>query len=183
MKLRPTPSFLVAVAALLVAFTGGAVAGSQIGSAQIKNNSVTTKDIKNNTVTTTDIKNGTIRGQDIKNRSIPPNKLSAPRCADGEATAFGQCAVQVVAAKVSFETAQDACAARDGRLPSYSDLGYLYGLDDFQWANGDVGQYEWVSDVFDEGSGPRPSARDASGNPITDTGSSTFYYHCLIPER
>ena len=48
MKLRPTPALVVAILALVVAMAGTSYAAVQVGSAQIKNNSVKAKDVKDN---------------------------------------------------------------------------------------------------------------------------------------
>lgn len=77
------------VAAALVSGAGGAVAGVQIGTAQIKNGAVTTKKIRNgavvsaklggNAVTSAKIKNGTVTRTDLAPaaRATPPRALVA----------------------------------------------------------------------------------------------------------
>ena len=52
----PSPALVIAVLALVLGFTGGAVAASKITGKQIKDGSITGKDIKNDSLTGTDIK-------------------------------------------------------------------------------------------------------------------------------
>lgn len=67
------------VAAALISGAGGAVAGAQIGTAQIKNGAVTTKKLRNNAVTSPKIKNGTVTRADLAPaaRPGPPRVLAA----------------------------------------------------------------------------------------------------------
>ena len=58
---RPSPAFVLSCLAIVLSFTGGAVAATQIGGKQIKDGSITGKDIKNDSLTGKDIK-GDIRG-------------------------------------------------------------------------------------------------------------------------
>lgn len=64
---RPSPSMCVAVAALVVAATGSAHAAGLIGSAEVKNGSLTGKDIKN----------GSLPGKELKKSSVQVDRLSA----------------------------------------------------------------------------------------------------------
>jgi hypothetical protein len=68
---KPSPSILVSVAALVVAMGGTSYAAVKIGSAQIVDNSVTTKDVKNQTLTTKDVKNGSLKAKDLKPGTVP----------------------------------------------------------------------------------------------------------------
>jgi hypothetical protein len=52
---RPSPSLILSCIAVFLAFTGGAVAATQIGGKQIKDASITGKDIKNDSLTAKDI--------------------------------------------------------------------------------------------------------------------------------
>lgn len=65
---RPSPSMVVALAALVVAMTGSAMAGSLITGGQIKNGSITGYDIKP----------GSITGAQIKDKSLRPKDLAKP---------------------------------------------------------------------------------------------------------
>ncbi|MCX6399807.1 MAG: collagen-like protein [Propionibacteriales bacterium] len=66
MRLRkPTPAFVVAVGALLVSLGGTSYAVSQIGTLDIKDNSVRSIDIRNNTVRSADVRDGTLRKADF----------------------------------------------------------------------------------------------------------------------
>ncbi|WP_370289182.1 hypothetical protein [Nocardioides sp.] len=62
MRLRkPTPSFVVATGALVVALGGTSYAAIKVGSEEIKNNSVRSVDIKNGTLQSRDFAPGTLR--------------------------------------------------------------------------------------------------------------------------
>lgn len=66
MRLRkPTPSFVVAVAALMVSLGGTSYAVAQLGSADIRNDSLRSADIKNNSLKGKDIRDGSVRGKDL----------------------------------------------------------------------------------------------------------------------
>ena len=52
---RPSPAFVLSCIAIMLSFTGGAVAATQIGGKQIKDGSITGKDIKNDSLTAKDI--------------------------------------------------------------------------------------------------------------------------------
>ena len=64
-KRRPSAATVLSTIALFVALGGTSYALS-IGSAQVKNNSLTSSDIKNNTIKSTDVKNGTLLSKDFK---------------------------------------------------------------------------------------------------------------------
>jgi hypothetical protein len=66
MKL-PSPSMGVALAALVVAATGSAHAAGLIGSAEVRNGSLTGKDIKN----------GSLAGKELKKGTVQADRLSA----------------------------------------------------------------------------------------------------------
>lgn len=62
MRLRkPTPSFVVATGALVVALGGTSYAAIKVGSEEIKNNSIRSVDIKNGTLQSRDFAPGTLR--------------------------------------------------------------------------------------------------------------------------
>lgn len=67
---KPTPAFVVAVTALFVALGGTSYAVTQIGSADIKDNSVLSRDVKDGTIRSTDIKNGSVYSADIADGSL-----------------------------------------------------------------------------------------------------------------
>ena len=65
-RLRPSPAMIVAVIALVVAASGGAMATGLL----------TGRSIKNGSLTGLDIKNGSITGNDVKARSLAASKLT-----------------------------------------------------------------------------------------------------------
>ena len=58
---RSAPAVLIASGALLVAATGGAVAGSLVTSADIKDNTIKSVDVRNGTLKRADLSSGTVR--------------------------------------------------------------------------------------------------------------------------
>lgn len=77
-RYRPSPAMIVAIIALVVATTGGAIAGSAlITGKNIKNGSVTGLDIKNNTIASADITNNSVASADVRNGTIGTIDLSA----------------------------------------------------------------------------------------------------------
>jgi hypothetical protein len=61
---------LAATTVIVLAGGTGAVAGSLVTSAKIKNNTIASIDVKNNALTGTDIKNSTLGGVDIADSSL-----------------------------------------------------------------------------------------------------------------
>ena len=68
---------IVAVIALVVATTGGAVAAFVVTGANIKNGSVTGLDIKNGSVGSADITNNSLKSADVRNGTLGVADLSA----------------------------------------------------------------------------------------------------------
>jgi len=67
----------VSLVALTVALGGTSYAATQIGSAGIRNNSLTGTDIKNESLTTSDVKNGSLRAKDFKAGQLPAGAAGA----------------------------------------------------------------------------------------------------------
>lgn len=65
---RPSPAFVLALIALIVALSGTGYAATKITSKDVKNNSLTGADIKNNSLRGADIRNGTVGANDLKRR-------------------------------------------------------------------------------------------------------------------
>lgn len=63
---RSLPVVIIATGAMCLSAAGGAVAGSMITGANIKDGTVTTADIKNGTVSSRDVRDGTLRLADIR---------------------------------------------------------------------------------------------------------------------
>jgi hypothetical protein len=62
---RPRPAMLVAVVALVLSLTGGAIAASLITTGDIKNGAVTKKKLHKNSVNTKKVKNKTLKAKDF----------------------------------------------------------------------------------------------------------------------
>lgn len=62
---KPTPSFAVAVAALVVSLGGTSYAAVQLGSNDIRDNSLRSVDVQNNSLKGKDVKDGTVRSKDL----------------------------------------------------------------------------------------------------------------------
>jgi hypothetical protein len=65
---RPSPAFVLALIALIVALSGTGYAATKITSKDVKNNSLTGADIKNNSLRGADIRNGTVGPADLQRR-------------------------------------------------------------------------------------------------------------------
>jgi hypothetical protein len=74
---RPSPSMAVSVMALVVASTGTSYATGLIGSADVRNNSLTTMDVKDRTLKGRDIKNDVIGSNKIRNGSLKSKDFKA----------------------------------------------------------------------------------------------------------
>lgn len=74
---RPSPSMAVSVMALVVASTGTSYATGLIGSADIKNNSVSSVDIKDKTIKGKDVKTGAIGAKQVKDGSLRSRDFKA----------------------------------------------------------------------------------------------------------
>ena len=74
---RPSPAMLVAITAVVLSLTGGAIAAT-IGSGDIKKNAVKSKHIKNgNGVKNKDIKNNTVKSSKIRNGTLLQEDFAA----------------------------------------------------------------------------------------------------------
>lgn len=69
------PTIVLAVVALVVGVSSGAVAAKLITGKDVKDNSLTTKDIKNGTLTTKDIKKNGVKGDRLKKGSVSGDRL------------------------------------------------------------------------------------------------------------
>jgi hypothetical protein len=77
-KLRsilPSPSMLVALAALAVALSGTAYAATTIGTGQLGNGAVTTPKLHNGAVTTTKLAGGAVTNGKVKNNAVTSGKV------------------------------------------------------------------------------------------------------------
>ena len=166
MRVRPTPSFVVAVVALIVALGSVSYAAIVVGSAQIKNGSVQSIDVKNRTLTSVDIKKRSLRSDLLKHN-----------CKKGERRAFGLCMRKIASGPSSYAAAVESCSKVGGRLPTLGELDFIAGLPNITWANGQDNQYEF-SGTFDTATN-KPVARDRGGNLFADASAQNFWHHCL----
>ena len=67
---KPTPALVVAVTALFISLGGTSYAVSQIGSNDIRDDSVRSVDVKDGTIRSADIKDGSVRTSDVADGSL-----------------------------------------------------------------------------------------------------------------
>lgn len=175
---RFSPSFVVAVIALVVASGGAGFAAGQITSAQIQDGTIRSADVQNNALTTNDLRNGTVGGLDVRKRSIPRDRLSRS-CAPGEEELFGGCVPRRSFGPTSHQGAIDDCNRRNGRLPTTLEIFWIVNHDEFDWADGNVSNYEFTGDYTD-GAVFNPIAFDRAGNAISNASAQLFWHHCVI---
>ena len=80
---RPSPSMAVSVMALVVASTGTSYATGLIGSADIRNDSITTMDVKDGTLKGRDVKDDVIGSNKIRNGSLKSKDFKAGQVPTG----------------------------------------------------------------------------------------------------
>jgi len=167
MRTRPSPSFVVAVAALVVAAGGTGYAAGTVTSSQITDNTIQSRDIRN----------GTIAGVDVANRSLARTKISKG-CASGEVALFGGCVARSSRGPSSHQAAVDDCNRRNGRLPTTGEIVWIRTHSEFAWADGNPSQYEFSGD-FTGGYPYTPIAFDRAGNGIDNASANLFWHHCV----
>ena len=86
---RPSPAFVLALIALIVALSGTGYAATKITSKDVKNNSLTGADIKNNSLRGADIRNGTVGANDLKRRLRNQLRVAGANGAPGAPGAQG----------------------------------------------------------------------------------------------
>ncbi len=176
---RLTPSFAVALLALVVASGGAGFAAGQITSGQIQNGTIGSIDVRNNSLTTSDIRNGTVTSLDLRKRSIARDRLSRS-CAAGESALFGGCIRRASSAtSSSHQAALDDCNRRNGRLPTTAEIKWIASHLEFEWADGNPSQYEFTGDYT--GTNPyTPIAFDRGGNVVSNASGLMFWHHCVV---
>lgn len=178
MQIRLSPSFVVALLALVVAAGGTGYAAGKVTSRDIADNTVQSRDIRNGAVTGQDVKNLSITGADVKKGSLPRTKLGHA-CAAGEAAVFGGCVRRTASGPTSFQAAVDDCNHRNGRLPTTAEMLWIAAhTDEFGWADGNVSNYEFSGD-YTAGPSYTPIAFDRAGNPIANASAMLFWHHCV----
>lgn len=157
MRSRITPSFVVAVLALVVAAGGTGYAAGKITSA--------------------DIKDGTIQGRDVKNGSLGRVDLD-PACGSKEAAVFGGCVRLKSNGPTSHQAAIDDCNRRNGRLPTTLEIRWIAAHDEFTWADGNPGNYEFTGDYTAEYP-LTPIGVDQNGFVVSNSSGQLFWHHCV----
>lgn len=197
MKIRVTPSFVVAVLALLVAVGGTGYAAGKISSGDIKDNTIKSRDVKNDALTGADLKDGSLgtadvtdgglsgsdvqdgglTAADVQDGSLGRAELN-PACAAGEAGVFGGCVRLAASGPSSYQAAIDDCSRRNGRLPTTAEITWIRTHVEYGWADGNAGQYEFTGDHT--ATNPyTPIAFDKAGNAISNASASLFWHHCV----
>lgn len=75
---RPSPATLLSLLALFVALGGTSYAALSIGTAQVRNNSLTGLDIRNDSVTGRDVRNGSLMLRDFRRGQAPAGPQGPP---------------------------------------------------------------------------------------------------------
>jgi hypothetical protein len=134
---HPSPAMIVAIIALIAAFSGTAYAAlgkNSVGPKQLKAKAVTSGKIANNAVTSAKVAKGSLTGEDINVGALGtvPNAISATTagnagtvgghaasCPGGTTLIRGVCFDSSPNAAVAgLKVAADVCAARGGYLPT-----------------------------------------------------------------
>ncbi len=164
---RPSPSFVVAVLALVVAAGGTGYAAGQVRSGDIKDNTVASRDVKNNTLTSKDVRAGSLTRSTLDDG-----------CARGESALFGGCVARASSGPTGHQAAIDDCSRRNGRLPTTLELRWIATHEEFAWADTNPSQYEFTGDYTSEGP-LTPIAFDKAFNVIGNASAQTFWHHCV----
>lgn len=197
MRPRLSPSFVVAVLALVVATSGTGYAAGLITSRQIADNTIRSQDIRNGTVTGrdlrdrsvtgADLRDGTVTGADVRDGSLSGADLAAgsvPRsrlataCAAGESAVFGGCVRRVPYQRSSHQEAVEDCNRRNGRLPTVAELSWIRTHEEFTWADGNRMNYEFTGE-YTSVVPYTPVGLDGNGNGISNSSAQLFWHHCV----
>jgi hypothetical protein len=184
MKLRPTPAVVVAVLALVVAMAGTSYAATQIGSSQIKNNSVKGKDVKDNNLAGKDVKDASLTGADILDGSLTKADLPAVGCAADAFRLATGCLIKATRSVGTLNSALIDCNGLGGRLPSLEETKLLPLSNALAagvtWSGGMLNQYEFTGE-FVESTGLKVVATDFSGNVLFEDGFAIQRgHHCVV---
>lgn len=157
MRVRITPSFIVAVLALVVACTGSAWAGMVVGSqhAGLQQS-----------------------GQHVASR------LAAPKCPKTTTKIAGLCVDKKSSPASSYQAANLTCSGRNGRILGESEFlilrtRILNHPNRFRWADGQFNSYEYLSDWGSSGSDLFPQATDLGTNTFGDASAQNFHFRCV----
>jgi hypothetical protein len=198
MRIRVTPSFVVAVLALLVAVGGTGYAAGKINSGDIKDGTIKSRDVKDGaltgvdvkdgslgttevtdgSLTGTDVQDGTLTGADIGDGSLGRGELNRA-CGPDESHLFGGCVAHASSeTNTSYQAAINDCSQRGGRLPTTAELFWIASHVEFEWADGNPSQYEFTGDYTD-GAVYTPIAFDRATNDISNASGQLFWHHCV----
>jgi hypothetical protein len=189
---RPSPALVVAVLALVVAMAGTSYAATQIGSAQIKNNSVKGKDVKDGNLTGKDVKDKSLTGADIQDGSLTAADLpatAAPKCAADQFRLATGCLIKAVRPDglTTLSTALIDCNSIGGRLPTLNETKLLpltnAATSGVTWADGMLNNYEFTGAFEHNGAFAYVLSTDFGGNILSEDGSVQHYHHCVVDPR
>jgi hypothetical protein len=191
---RPSPALVVAILALFVAMAGTSYAATQIGSSQIKNNSVTGKDVKDKSLTGKDVKDSALTGADIADGSVTkadlaPSAPSVPACAADQFRIATGCLIKAVRPDglTTLPTALIDCNSIGGRLPTINETKLLplsnALTSGVTWANGMLNNYEFTGEFQQNGAFANVLATDFGGNILLEDGTTMHYHHCVVDPR
>jgi len=145
----PSPAMVVAIAALIAALGGTAIAANKlsknsVGSRQLKAKAVTTGKIANNAVNGQKVANGSLSGQDINLGALGtvPSAVEASHAANAEAISGHPAACPASTTLIrglcfdsvsngpaaNLKAAAEGCAAKGGFLPTPMQLYSVKGI-------------------------------------------------------
>jgi hypothetical protein len=108
-----------ALALFLVLSGGVAYAGATITGADVQDGSLTTADYKNNDIRSGDVRNDTASGSGLSGLDIQ-DQSGVDTCTHGSAR-LGELCVTVNVGTFNWLNAQDTCAAKGLRVPSFGE--------------------------------------------------------------
>lgn len=177
MRARLSPSFVVAVLALVLASGGVGFAAGKVTSAQIQDGTIVSRDVRNGGLTGGDLRDGSVTGADLRARSVPRSRLDR-RCATDEVAVFGGCVRRKASGPSSQQAAVLKCNERGGRLPTIAEARWIATHDEFTWADGNSVNYEFTGEWTDEYP-VTPIALDKWGNVVSNASALSFWHHCI----
>jgi hypothetical protein len=166
---------VTATLALFIALGGTSYAVTQIGSGDVRDESLRSVDIRDGTIKSRDVKNRALRSRDVRRNGlggdviresslgVVPEASNAARlggvplqdlrleCPSDTVAKIGLCIESNAKPLSGFFSASDECAARGRALPTVAQL------DSFARSSGPLSQAEWTSSVYrnpDNGPGP-----------------------------
>ena len=198
MKFRPTPALVVAVFALVVALAGTSYAAVQIGSAQIKNNSVKGKDVKDATLTGKDVKDASLAGADVTDGTlagadVTDSSLTGADVADKSLTSadldrsctasdvlvLGVCIDKTAVGPTSLTAALADCDSKAGRLMTWPEYKTLVTKAGITWADGSPSQYEFLDLQNVAGANITSNAVSFGGAAFGDASATNLWHRCV----